>query len=88
MSDYLARCRAAVAAGKPLPEPQTLAELRLALLRYPRQAAVYRPSATDLTGMGLPANWCLPREQHDRDGLIASVLQDDELRAVLREVTR
>lgn len=86
MSDYLDRCRATVAAGGRLPEPETVAELRLALQLYPRQAAVYRPSQTDLAAMGLPTDWCLPLSEHDRDRMIATVRQDDELRAVLGEV--
>lgn len=55
--DYVRRCRKAVRAGRPIPEPATIDELFEALTRFPRQARRYRPSVFDLRGMRLPARW-------------------------------
>ena len=56
-TDYAQACRRAVRAGKPVPKPADLEELAIALTRFPRSAARFRPSAADLRGMGLPPGW-------------------------------
>lgn len=83
---YLSECRAAIRAGRPIPPPEDQNQLRAALLRFPREAARYRPSRDDLRGMGLPLDWCRPWRQPSRERLLATLASDPELRRELREV--
>jgi hypothetical protein len=87
IAGYLARCRAAVRNRLPFPAPETVPELKAALLKYPRQAAPYRPSDDDLRGMGLPTHWLRPWDSTSRDRLLSSLRFDPdfcrELQALL-----